>query len=284
MYDEILLPVDRSDGATEAVRHAGALARWADAEVTALFVADTTVESVTTVDTDVVDALEREGEEIVTEAGDVLADAGVDYRTDVVQGGPAETIVEYAERYDFDLVAVSTHGRTGLSRGLLGSVAEKVVRLCPVPVLTTTAGETPAFPYHRVLVPTDGSAAAEAAERHAIALADALDATLHVLSVVEEERLGPDVRSLSTGADEGASDAVDEVAAAAGDRGVPSVVTHVEHGSPHQAVHDAVTDHDIRAVVMGTKGRRGLDRILLGSVAEKTVRTAPVPVVTVSGE
>jgi len=62
---------------------------------------------------------------------------------------------------------------------------------------------------------------------------------------------------------------------------LPDVRTNVEHGSPAAVIKEYIETSDIHAVVMGSSGRRGVDRILLGSVAEKTVRSAPVPVITV---
>jgi len=286
MYDEILLPVDANAATSAVLRHVGELARWSDATVRLLFVADTTRDSVTVAGTDVVDALVREGEETVDRAGGTLGSLGVDYETDVVQGGPPETIVDYADRYDYDLIAMATSGREGISRHLLGSVTERVVRLSAVPVLTarTQDDESLRFPYESVLVPTDGSDGAMRAARHGVVLADALDATLHALSVIDEGSLGPDVRSaISDSAGErAADDAVEAVASAGAERGL-AVEGHVERGSPHEEILRSVDDLGIDAVVVGTTGRRGIDRVLLGSVAERVVRSTPVPVITVGG-
>lgn len=286
MYDDILLPVDGATEASGVLHHAAEIAHRMDATLRVLYVADTARDSVTVVGTDVVDALEREGDEIVESAAETLENLGVEYRTDVVQGDPAATIAEYAERYGYDLVAMPTHGRQGLSRYLLGSVTEKVIRLSSVPVLTAHAGDDAlTFPYERILLATDGSAGARRASDHAVSLADSLDATLHVLSVVDDAGLGPDVRStLSAGEHESAAnEAVESVVGDAQTRGV-EVESHVEHGAPAEEIHAYVDANDVHAVVMGTAGRRGVDRILLGSVAEKTVRSSPVPVVTVRGE
>ncbi|QCC49008.1 universal stress protein [Halobellus limi] len=287
MYDDILLPFDGSDGAAEALHHAAEIAHWADATIHVLFVADTTRDSVTVVETRVVDALVQEGEDTAEEAEKTLNTLGVDHGSDVVQGNPAPTIVEYAERYEYDLIVMPTHGREGMSRYLIGSVTEKVVRLSPVPVLTARmrADERLVFPYENILIPTDGSAGAAHAAEYGLALAAALDATVHVLSVVDETSLGPDVRSTISGREreQAATDAVDDVASEAETRGVSNAVRHVEHGSPIEVLLDTVESNGIHAVVMGTTGRRGSDRILLGSVAEKTVRSAPVPVITVGG-
>jgi nucleotide-binding universal stress UspA family protein len=288
MYEDILLPVDGSAGADAVLDHVADIARWADATVQVLYVADTGRDSVTVVDATVVDALESEGEDVVAAAARTLDARGVDHDTDVVQGDPATTIVEYAAEYGHDLVAMPTHGRTGLSRYLLGSVTEKVVRLAGTPVLTARMAETEAltFPYDRVLVATDGSEPATQAAHHGVDLAATLDADLHVLSVVDYESLGPDVRSTLSEPDveAGAREDVDAVLAEAEERGVGEVVGHVERGPPTEAIMDCVDANDLHAVVMGTTGRRGVDRVLLGSVAEKTVRSAPVPVVTVRGE
>ena len=283
MYDRILVPFDGSDGATTVLHHVGELAHWAGATVQLLYVADTTRDSVTVVEGQTVDALVREGEQVVSEGVETLESLGVSVETDVVQGNPASTIVEYADRYDQELIVMPTHGREGLSRYLLGSVSEKVVRLSGVPVLTVRMqpDETLAFPYENVLVATDGSPAATRAADHLVTFAAALDATVHAVSVVDDGSLGPDVRSTGSGAGErAANEAVDSVVETAQERGVPAV-RHVKRGAPVEAILDCIADNAIHVAGLGTTGRRGTDRILLGSVAEKTVRSAPVPVVTV---
>jgi len=285
MYEDILLPFDGSDGAAEALHHAAEIAHWADATIHVLFVADTSRDSVTVVETRVVDALVQKGENIVEEAEKTLNTLGVDYDSDVVQGNPAPTIVEYAERYDHDLIVMPTHGREGMSRYLIGSVTEKVVRLASVPVLTVRMqpDEQLTFPYENILIPTDGSAGAGNAAEHGLSLAAALDATIHALSVVDDTSFGLDVRSTVSGRDgeQAATDAVDDLVSEAETHGVTNIVRHIEYGTPIESILDTIESTDIHAVVMGTTGRRGTDRILLGSVAEKTVRSAPVPVITV---
>jgi nucleotide-binding universal stress UspA family protein len=287
MYESVLLPVDGSEGSAEILHHVSELAHWCDASLQLLYVADTNRDSVTVVGNDVVDALVQEGRSIVDEAAKTLDSLGVAYDTDVVQGNPAETIVDYAERYDHDLIAIPTHGREGVSRYLLGSVTEKVVRLSSVPVLTARMrpDEQFTFPYENVLLPTDGSEDATRAARYGLSLAGSLDATVHVLSVVDDSSLGVDVRSTLAGeeTERAAREAVEAVEDEAARHDVTNLRTHVTHGTPVDEIIDYVESNDVHAVVMGTTGRRGTDRVLLGSVAEKVVRTAPVPVITVGG-
>jgi nucleotide-binding universal stress UspA family protein len=137
--------------------------------------------------------------------------------------------------------------------------------------------------YDQILIPTDGSDAAEAAVDHALDIAREYSARLHVLYVV-------DMRTLSTvdfGAesvitaleDEGAS-AVERVRSLAETQGVDAV-TEVKRGSPAETIRHYAEDNGIDLVVMATHGRRGLDRYLLGSVTERVVRRSSVPVMTV---
>lgn len=177
MYEDILLPYDGSDGAAAVLHHAAEIAHWADATVHVLYVADTTRHSVTVVEGETVDALVRQGEDVVEQAEDTLRTLGGDYEADVVQGNPAPTIAEYAERYGHDLIVMPTHGREGISRYLIDSVTEKVIRLSAVPVLAARMqpDEQLAFPYESVLVPTDGSTAVTRAVEHGLSLASDLE-------------------------------------------------------------------------------------------------------------
>jgi nucleotide-binding universal stress UspA family protein len=285
MYEDILLPYDGNDGAAAVLQHASELGQWADATIHILFVADTTRDSVTVIRGQTVDALVQKGEEIVAEAEQTLQTLGVDYRTEVVQGNPAPTIVEYADQYDYDLVVLPTHGREGISRYLIGSVTEKVVRLSSVPVLTARMlpDEQLTFPYENILIPTDGSPVATRAINHGLSLASTLNATVHAVSVVDGTSLGLDVRSTvaSSPGEEAAIDALDDLTSEAEAYEPTEIVRHIEHGDPIEEILACIESNGIDALVMGTTGRRGTERILLGSVAEKTVRSAPIPVITV---
>jgi nucleotide-binding universal stress UspA family protein len=137
--------------------------------------------------------------------------------------------------------------------------------------------------YDDILFPTDGSAGADAALDHAIEQARIHEATLHILYVVEEN-----VPVLEAG-DPGRLDEleargeriVEEARDRATEAGVESVETAVDGGAPHRAIRAYADDHDVDVIVMGTHGRSGVDRLLLGSVAERVVRTADRPVLTV---
>lgn len=141
MYDRILFPTDGSEGAATAREHAIDLAETYSATLHILYVADTNRDSLTTIGNQVVDALEQEGATAVSEASDHAQTHGIDVVDDVLQGDPYETIRDYAESHEIDIVVMATHGRRGLDRYLMGSVTEKVIRTADVPVLTVRMPE-----------------------------------------------------------------------------------------------------------------------------------------------
>ncbi|WP_255198708.1 universal stress protein [Halorarius litoreus] len=137
--------------------------------------------------------------------------------------------------------------------------------------------------YRDVLVPTDGSDAAEAAVEHAIDHAVRYDAALHVVHVVDPVTLPPSPnggRILETLERQGRA-AIERVAQQAENAEVRTIESAVVSGPPHTGILEYIDEHDIDLVVMGTHGRRGLDRFLLGSVTERVVRLTDVPVLVV---
>lgn len=284
MFDRILFPTDGREAATAVRTHVFDLADRHDATVHVLNVADTTATSTTRVGGDVIDALERRGEDVVDEAATAAAERGISTVTEVLQGGVSETVVEYATEYGMDLVVMPTRGRTGLHRLLLGSVTARVIRSASVPVLAVPPDPDAGVPYREVLVPTDGSDTANRALERGVGVANAHESTLHLLSVVDVASLGIDVYSgvRADALEERAAEAIEEATAYAERASVPSVVGTVERGrAVHAVVRSYVEAHDVDLVVVGTHGRTGLARHLVGSVAGRTVRTAPVPVMVV---
>jgi len=145
MYDRILLPTDGSAGSESVIDHAASLARTHDATVHAVYVMDTASLADLPMESSwegVTHSLREEGD-LALEAAKRRVPEEIPVETAVLEGSPARDIVDYATTNDVDLIVMGTHGRAGLDRWLLGSVAERVVRTSPVPVLTVrvTAGE-----------------------------------------------------------------------------------------------------------------------------------------------
>lgn len=218
-----------------------------------------------------------------------VRDRGVDASEQIVEGFPDTGISEAADELDADLVVIGTHGRTGLKRLLLGSVAERVVRLCRRHVMVARpAADGQGAGYRRILVPTDFSPRAELALEIALDLAapaghiellhawslPALTGSL-VPSRASENALEPVRASIEAGAREKANALI-----ARHRRPDIEIAFTIANGSAVKAIDQrAATGHDL--IVMGGHGRRGLRRLILGSVAEATVRHAPCSVVVV---
>jgi len=136
--------------------------------------------------------------------------------------------------------------------------------------------------YDRILLPTDGSRGNSRAVEQAIGLAVQSDARLHVLFVVEDLPYAPEMMDGQVEARlrEIGEEAISDIRQRADDAGV-SVETALEDGTPHQSILEYADEEGMDLIVMGTHGRSGLDRYLLGSVTERVVRGADTPVLTV---
>jgi nucleotide-binding universal stress UspA family protein len=137
--------------------------------------------------------------------------------------------------------------------------------------------------YRRILLPTDGSPEADRAADHALDIAERFGAALHVLYVVDTNALplDPHARRVFEYVEEEGRLAEEAIVGRAEDRGVDAVASEVGEGSPHEGILEYVEDNDIDLVVMGTRGRRGLERYLLGGVTERVIRLSDVPVLAV---
>jgi len=136
-YDRILVPTDGSEGVERAIHHATEVASVNDAAVYGLYVLSTDAYAGLGMESswESVDRLLREdAADAVSRVRDLAAAADVPVETAIVEGSPSREIVNYAEEIDCDLIVMGTHGRGGLDRLLLGSVAESVIRASSIPV------------------------------------------------------------------------------------------------------------------------------------------------------
>ncbi|MEP0546997.1 MAG: universal stress protein [Rhodothermales bacterium] len=212
--------------------------------------------------------------------------------TEVVGRAVPEVVLGYVDDEDVDLVVMGTHGRRGLRRMLMGSVAAEVVRLAPCPVFTVggrEAGER-GWAIRRIVAPVDFSDHSVLAARHAAALVQAYDADLTLFHVVDAATvptggtptLGP-VRVSANEVQTRSQKTLERLAAdlRAEFPAVGDVRAFVGVGRPASDIVDFAEEHDADLVVVGSHGRTGMKRLLMGSVAEQVVRSAPCPVFTV---
>lgn len=214
---------------------------------------------------------------------------GVDITPHLIRGiAPDEVIVDTAGTLGSDLIVMGTHGRRGLSHLLLGSVAERVLRTTSSPVLTVRA-DAVINPegIRRILVPHDFSEASSVSLLHAATWADALDAEVTLLHVVEPV-VYPEFYSVDVLSDDLMGRLVERSQEALGKAAVDlpadiEVKLKVEVGRAADTINHQADPADFDLVIMATRGLSGLEHVLLGSVAESVLRRCRVPMLAVPG-
>jgi nucleotide-binding universal stress UspA family protein len=192
---------------------------------------------------------------------------GVPAETAVLHGSPAAELVEYEEQRRPDLVVMASHGRTGLTRFALGSVADTILREATAPVLLARSFGQEHTALARVLVPLDGSALAEKALDTIQTLAGKPITQVQLYRGIVERGEWPDAIAY-----------LDKIALQLRDTQI-EINSVVSIGEPFEMIAKAARSVDL--VVMATHGRGGLDRVRHGSVADRVLRELPVPVLLV---
>jgi nucleotide-binding universal stress UspA family protein len=298
-FKHVLCPIDLGESSGRSLAYAAAFARWYKARLTVLHVVPTfdpvQVQSGQLGNpVHFVQPVPRE--EVLAALRAAVDAAGGDARqtTAVAEAGdPVAAIVDQAVGIPADLLVMGTHGRSGFDRLLLGSVAEKVLRKAPCPVLTVpphAPDHAPAtLAFKRILCPMDFSPAALQALGFALDLARQSKSVVTVLHVIEwlaeEEPRTHAQFSVDEYRQHLTEDASERmrtlVAEAAGPR------REFEHvvvtGRAHREVARVAAEKEVDLIVMGAQGRGAVGATLFGSTAQHVVRTATCPVLTVRG-
>ncbi|HEX2685559.1 MAG TPA: universal stress protein [Kofleriaceae bacterium] len=285
-FTKILCPIDFSSDSQQAMRVAIRLANEANAELVlthAWYLPAISYAGEYTFSPEVIQQMTDDAERGLDEATREATTLGAGRVTSkLLAGVPWQQIVETLEQdRAFDLVVMGTRGRTGLSRILLGSVAQDVIRHAPCSVLAVHPGNEPT-PLYRVLCPVDFSAGSQYAVDLAAGLTQPGGAGItlaHVIELPVAYAGEPFVPEFARDLDKASAKLLDEWAARLRSKVLVPVVTRTRIGSPG-AQTLAILDDDptFDLVVMGSHGRTGIPRMLLGSVAEKVVRHAKCPV------
>jgi nucleotide-binding universal stress UspA family protein len=275
--ERILVSLDGSTLAEAVMPVAEALARAHEAELILLRVIDPDVSPTFRDD-------EVEAEFYLGRLRRRLEEDGLRHVRSVVSvGRPDAAIAETAEGQRADLIAMTTHGRSGLGRLVVGSVAQSVVRQASAPVLLVHGRiEWKPGRAREVLVPLDGSPSSEAIVASVERLAGPLDFAVHLFHALEPAPAGVEA-SGAAGMDvahreQEARRYLAGTAARLQAKGL-RVQSSVRLGRAVDAILAAVEEHGIGLVAMSTHGRTGLGRLLIGSVAEHVLRSIAVPVV-----
>lgn len=286
----ILCPVDFSEFSQSSLAYAAAFAKLFGSEVTVLHVLATALSPASSGTNSAlleqVPAARRSIEDELRLLLGPQSSAGVTLGTRIAEGDPAAEIVRHAAERGVDLLVMGTHGRSGFDRLTLGSVAEKVLRKAPCPVLTVPPGvarTSTDLPVRRILCPTDFSTCSEHAMDFALSVADRADAAVTALHVVETIETRPELSGAMADLQKRRCDTesrfLDGINAARADgRRITSVVTL---GRPYLEILRMAEERAIDLIVMGVRGRGPVDMALFGSNTNHVVRRATCPVVTV---
>ncbi|MHB9073318.1 MAG: universal stress protein [Desulfobaccales bacterium] len=178
-----------------------------------------------------------------------------------------EGIMEEAQELKPDLIIMGRHGYTGLTRLLMGSTTARVIGHSPCHVLVAPQGAS--LNFQRLLIATDGSPFSAAAWQEALALAQTMGSALIAVSVAPDDRDIP-----------AATQAVQNLEQAAQKQGL-TLDTMILTGRPDEAIVNAAIFKEASLIVVGSHGRTGLKRLLMGSVAERVIGQAKCPVLVV---
>ena len=303
MYGSILIPLDGSPLSEHALPLAQELARRSGASLHLAHVHIPPVPPMYSADLPLFDTQQEEyqraSEHAYLEALTKRLRSGSDIPVDevflegAITDSVADLIAVYTREHYVDLVVMTTHGRGGLARVWLGSVADDLVGRLSMPLLLLrpdqgAAAMAAAQAPRQILIPLDGSANAESVLPHALAIGQATQAQYTLLRVVEPVMVArhmppnPAVRELDDQLiDHLRADAqsyLEQVAARLAAQGLAARIEVLV--APHAAV--AILEHARQGaadlIAMATHGRRGLARVLVGSVADKVLRGATTPV------
>lgn len=276
MFERIFIPLDGSARSEEILRTLRPILRRRDSEVI-LFHAIEPPHSVTGRFREALTVLRQTGEAYLDAVNDRLVQEGIRSRRVLRDGPAAKTLLEAARKEEASLIAMRTHGRSGMPRRTLGSVAEEVMRSSDIPVLLLRAfHQSPSGPirespqpeadFKKILVPVDGSPGSLSVLRSVEEIARLFEAQVFVVNVLDSDLTYSPAATQVRVAYERLREA-----------GV-AVEPVLKRGEPAAQILQSLCDVGADLVAMTTHGRSGVNRMLWGSVTELVLRDCDVPV------
>jgi nucleotide-binding universal stress UspA family protein len=295
MYDRILVSLDGSQLAEESLPYAEELSGRLGAELTLLYVSESSKDTGQHMHHFYI----QNKAEAVKDLAQLFTDKSdsrqvIEVKSAISIGNPAEKIVEYADKENMDIIIMSTHGRSGITRWALGSVADKVVRANRKPVLLIRArGVRPEVHtqklLQKILAPLDGSHEGEAVIPHVAELAAKLQAKVTLLQALPQGYL-----SIATGdyiaytpkqieADKTqVQQYLDKVQGWLKQKGIAAESkVIVKTGGAAEEIINFAAEIKADMVIMSTHGRSGVGRWVIGSVAEKVLHEGNTPLMLI---
>ena len=297
MYKRILVPLDGSELAERIIPYAVSLANALASQVSLLRIFDSVPEQwadptrgryldqmTSSFRNQALDYLERIAAPLRREGLTVTCSAH--------EGNPSELIINESSREADTLIAMSTHGRSGVNRWVMGSVTDKVLHGVDAPLLIVRSqeGSPPAsIEANNIILPLDGSALSEQVLPHAVSLAKALGASVTLLRTTDISyytQMGEDYPAsmyddLIQEATVEAEEYLKRISEQLSNEGVGERQSYVRQGEPAGTILDLADDSPSTLIAMGTHGRSGVGRWVLGSVTDRVVRHSNRPVLVI---
>jgi nucleotide-binding universal stress UspA family protein len=244
----------------------------------------------------IIEHYDASAKQLLSEAAERTSAAGVPTTTMLLDGRPAVAIADYSKEAGADAIVMGTHGKSGLERMLLGSTAEGVLHMTTVPTFVVHQTQDATFApaalptvteFGRIFVAVDDSDPSDAAVAFALDLAAATRSLVLCCNAIEQGQFFD--RAARYGYNEGplladlrnhAAELIEAKTKTAKDRGL-TVVSVIVEGTAAEAILKAAADNDADLIVVGTHGRRGVQRFFMGSVAESVIRGSVLPVAVV---
>lgn len=277
-YRKILVAIDGSETSMHALRESFKLAYNEGSWITVVSVVPPYTGDLSLVGVgNVLQALRSPCQTALTKAMEIAKSDGALIKTVCEEGEPYERIVDLAEAENCDLIVVGRKGRSALERVLIGSVAARVIGHGQCDVLVVPEKST--IGWQRILIATDGSKYSNVAAEKAINFAKSYGGELKVISIVE---VPSSVYGIAPGAVEDmikqAKGYVEDIRKKAEATGIKAETSIIEGEEAYQKICELAREQNINTIFLGSHGRTGLKRLLMGSVAEKVIGYSPCPV------
>ena len=286
VFKKILCPLDFSEPSRQAFQYAKAFAETFESELVLLHVSPNITEAYSALMPDFPTHTLQKEEDLVYQFNDFTHDWSGKFKKIIRAGTPYIEILDYAKEHQFDLVIQGARGHSNFERLFLGSTGEKVARNSDWPVLSVYPKRN-GFQIKRILVPIDFSPLSYAVLPMVAAIAQKFTAEIHLLHVFE---MGHQVDTETQVKEYQYFEKVKQKLAERWE--LPEEFQKIETqkvikhnvGPAGYGIVEFAQDWDVDLIVMATHSRTGLSKVLLGSVTEKVLRTAPYPVLSVRSQ
>ncbi len=279
-YKRILVAFDGSDSSSNALRQAIKLARLEKSWVKVVSVVPSYEGELELLGVrDVETAIRGPAEKLLSEAKAIAGGEGVSVITNLEKGEAYERIVDVAESEKCELIVMGRKGHGRIEKALIGCVTERVIGHTMKDVLVVPNGTT--LGLSAILLATDGSKCSDAAIAKAIDLAKSYGSSLGIVSVADvTDEFKIEASKIVEKLTRDAKGIVQEAADKAKTSGIDAM-TYVKAGEAYSIITGLAAEQGAELIVMGSHGRKGLSRLLMGSVTEKVIGYSCTPVLVV---